>query len=355
MSATSVTIPDTLDELFTPEWLNAALSPRFPGVQVTGVTRGPVVERVSTNARFKIEGEIPDGLPPALCAKGYFGDVGRGSAQAGVPEASFYRDLSHAVGVRTLNSVWADVDPSSGHGVVITEDAVEAGAVFCDALDDCTVDRTADLLGQLAVLHAYAWENPAIVPENDWLATRLEFILHVRGLKEISANFDGPNGAGVPDGTRSAQALVDAYTRIASRTPGPGWTIAHGDAHVGNTFLDGDGRACLLDWQVTQYAPWGIDVGYHIASALEPDVRAANERDLLQHYLDALGAAGVADVPSFDVAWDEYRKGIVHGFFLWGITQYVRPEVIAQLLRRLGTAADDHGSFTLLAAHQPPS
>ncbi len=349
MTTTSTTIPETLDELLTPEWLNAALAPRWPGVNITRVTWGPLVERVSTNQRFKVEGDLPDGLPPALCAKGYFGDVGRGSAHAGVPEASFYRDLAHPIGVRTLNSVWADVDPVTGHGVVITEDAVEAGAVFCDALDDCSVERTADLLGQLAVLHAYAWEDEKRA-DADWLANRLEFILNVRGLKEISANFDGPNGAGVPDGTRNSQALVDAYKKIASRSTGPGWTIVHGDAHVGNTFLDGEGRACLLDWQITQWAPWGIDVGYHIASALEPDVRADNERELLQHYLDALRAQGVATVPSFDVAWDEYRMGLVHGFFLWGITQYVRPEVIAQLLRRLGTAADEHGSYALLAA-----
>ena len=344
-----VTIPETLAELLTPEWLNPVLSTRFPGVEVTAVTPGPIVERVSTNARFKIEGTIPEGLPPALCAKGYFSEVGRVSSHASVPEVSFYRDLARPIGVRTLNSVWADIDPATSHGVVITEDAAEAGATFCSALDFCTVDRVADQLGQFAKLHAYAWEQPEIVTANDWLATRLEFILHVRGLKEISANFDGPNGDGVPDRTRDAQALVDAYRHLSSRAPGAGWTIAHGDAHVGNTFVDGEGRGCLVDWQVIQFAPWGIDVGYQIASALEPDVRADNERDLLQHYLDALGAAGVETVPSFDVAWDEYRMGLVHGFFLWGITQYVRPEVIAQLLRRLGTAADDHGSYELLA------
>ena len=353
MSATSISVPATLAELLTPEWLEGALSTRFPGLHITRVTPGPIVERVSTNARFTIEGDIPDGLPTALCAKGYFSEAGHGSRQAGVPEACFYRDLAHPIGVRTLNSVWADVDPVTDHGVVITQDAVEQGAVFCDALDDCTVERTAELLGQLAVLHAYAWEQPEIVAQHESLATRLQFILNVRGLKEISANFDGPNGAGVPDGTRRAQGLVDAYRSLAAHTPGAGWTIAHGDAHVGNTFLDGDDRACLLDWQVTQFAPWWIDVGYHIASALEPDVRAVNERDLLQHYLDALGAAGVTTVPEFDDAWDGYRKGVVHGFFLWGITVYVRPEVIAQLLRRLGTAADELGSYELLARTSP--
>ena len=349
MSATSISVPATLGELLTPEWLNGALSTRFPGVNVTDVTPGPIVERVSTNARFKIAGDIPDGLPPALCAKGYFSEAGRVSAAASVPEVSFYRDLAHPVGVRTLNSVWADIDPVTSHGVVITEDAVEAGATFCSALDFCSVERVADQLGEFAKLHAYAWEQPDFVTANEWAATRLSFILNVRGLKEISANFDGPNGDGVPDATRSSQGLVDAYRHLSSRVPGAGWTVAHGDAHVGNTFVDAEGRGCLVDWQVIQFAPWGLDVGYHIASALEPDVRAANERDLLQHYLDALGSAGVTNVPSWDVAWDEYRMGLVHGFFLWGITVYVRPEVIAQLLRRLGTAADELGSYELLA------
>ena len=99
---------------------------------------------------------------------------------------------------------------------------------------------------------------------------------------------------------------------------------------------------------MTQYGPWGIDVGYHIASALEPDVRAANERELLRHYLAALTAAGVSNAPSFDDAWNEYRCGVVHGFFLWGITQYVKPDIIATLLRRLGTASDELDSFAAL-------
>ena len=84
-----VEIPESIDDLLSPGWLTAALSARFPGVQVSAVTRGPVVERVSTNARFKIEGDLPPtACRPRLCAKGYFAEqVGRGSRNAGVPEA----------------------------------------------------------------------------------------------------------------------------------------------------------------------------------------------------------------------------------------------------------------------------
>lgn len=72
-ASTVVEVPDDLDELLTPVWLTAALSSRFPGVQVVAVTRGPVVERLSTNVRFRIEcsPEVPPGLSPTLCVKGW--------------------------------------------------------------------------------------------------------------------------------------------------------------------------------------------------------------------------------------------------------------------------------------------
>jgi hypothetical protein len=339
----SVSIPDTLDELLTPEWLTGALATRFPEVQVTAVIPGPIVERVSTNARFAIEGELPPGLHSALCAKGYFSDAGRVSAQASVPEASFYRDLAEKTGVRTLHSVWADVDPATQHGVVITEDVVEAGGVFRDALTPCDAEQTAALLSELAHLHAYGWDD-AGVAETPWLTARIAQTALVRGVKEINHNFDGPPGAGVPDDIRNARQLVDAFVALGELRPGPGWTVIHGDMHVGNTFLDGDGRPALIDWQLVQHGHWSIDVAYHIASALEPDERATAERELLRHYLDRVASLG-ADVPSFDDAWTDYRRAMPYGFFLWGITQFVTQDIIGVLLHRIGTAAAELESY----------
>jgi Phosphotransferase enzyme family len=348
VSAPTVDVPDTIEELLTPRWLNAALAPRFPGVNVTEVTPGPVVERMSTNARFRIEcsPEPPPGLSPALCAKGYFSEVGHTLSGVGVPEACFYRDLADDVGVHTLRSVWADVHPVTQHGVVITEDVIEAGGDFLDALSPYSVEQTARTLGEFACLHAYAWDDPSRV-DAPWLASRVGHTLGVRGVREIGGNFEGPNGVGVPDEIRDPQLLVDAFGMLALRTPGPGWTVIHGDAHVGNVFVDGDGRPGLVDWQLVQHGHWSIDVGYHIASALEPAERAAAERDLLTHYLDRLRAEGVSP-PSFDEAWAEYRRGVAYGFFLWGITLYVQPDIIQALLRRLGTAVYELESYAML-------
>src|SRR5262245_4451933 len=152
-----VAVPDDLDVALTPEWLTCALQPRFPGVDVRTVERGPIVERLSTNARFTIGGTLPSGLPDRLCIKGYFSELGRTIAFVGAPEAGFYRDLAGPTGVRTLRAVYADVDPKSNHGVVITHDEAAAGGEFLDGNSPFTIEQAADALTELARLHAGTW------------------------------------------------------------------------------------------------------------------------------------------------------------------------------------------------------
>jgi hypothetical protein len=335
----------------SPRWLSSALSARFPGVQITSVTPGPVVSRVSTNARFRIEcaGRVPGGLPPNLCGKGYFSDEGWPARHAGVFEVSFYRDLAARTGIRTLRSVYADTDPETRHGVVITEDVVAAGATFLDATSTYTPALAAESLAELAKLHAATWGDPAVGAAR-WLTPRLESHLVHRGVKEIRGNFESDIGAGVPAEVRHAERLAGAYRALAEQTRDASpWSVIHGDAHVGNLYLDSDGRPSFVDWQLVQRGPWYLDVGYHLASALTVEDRRRTEQDLVRHYLDELHAAGV-DAPSWDDAWLGVRRGILHGFYLWGITMKVAPAVTSILLHRLGTAAADHDAFAAAGA-----
>ncbi len=339
----------TLDELLSPAWLTSALEPAFPGIRVTGVTAGPVISRVSTNARFSIEcaDGVPDGLFPNLCAKGYFSETGQAYRHVGEPEARFYRDLAPSTGMRTLRSVYADVDPATRHGVVITEDVVVQGAVFLDALSAFTPDQAAESLEELAKLHAATWGRGAVA-DAGWLASRLGTYLEVRGVDEIRGNFEGPIGAGVPAEVRDPERLFRAYRTLASGAVAAApWSVIHGDAHVGNLYVDAAGRPSFVDWQLVQRGPWYLDVGYHVASALSVDDRRRSERDLVRHYLDCLAAGGV-DAPSADEAWSGIRRGIIHGFYLWGITLKVEPAVTTELLRRLGAAAADHDAFAVV-------
>src|SRR6266511_144352 len=92
------------------------------------------------------------------------------------------------------------------------------------------------------------------------------------------------------------------------------------------SFLDADNRPAFVDWQLVQRGPWYIDVGYHVASALTVEDRRRHEADLVRHYLENLAARGI-DPPKSDEAWAGIRRGILHGFYLWGITVYVDPTI----------------------------
>jgi hypothetical protein len=178
--------------------------------------------------------------------------------------------------------------------------------------------------------------------EPAWLLSRLTRTTEHRGVAEITGNFESKIGAGVPQPVRDPQKLYDAYCALAAETRNAlPWSVVHGDAHVGNVFLDASGRPCFVDWQLVQRGPWYLDVGYHIASSLPVDVRRRAEDDLVRHYLECLAARSV-DGPDRDTAWRDIRRGILHGFFLWGITLKVDPTITTAMLERIGTAADDH-------------
>ncbi len=339
-------IPETLDEVLSPAWLSEALSLRFPGIRVTSATLGPVISRVSTNARFRIECEqgLPEGLSPYLCVKGYFSEDGARSRLAGIPEALFYRDLAASSGVRTLRSVFAEVDEQGTNAILLTEDVAAEGAVFLDSLAPYTAEQATESLGQFATLHGRTWGSSALA-DSAWLAPRLAHVLRARGIKEIRGNFDGPIGSRVPPEARDGEKLIRALQALpAIGESNDSWCLLHGDAHVGNVFLDAEGRPSLVDWQLVQRGPWYIDVGYHLGCTLPVDERRHREGELLDAYLEQLAVQGI-EWPSAEEVRLGICCGLVYGFFLWAITLKVDPSITTAMLERLGTAVADHDAL----------
>jgi phosphotransferase family enzyme len=338
-------LPESREEALDPGWLTAALALGYPGLAIRSVTVLGEVSRVSTNIRFSVGLERPvPGFPNSLCLKGYFTENGKLYRPAGVTEALFYRDLAASVPIRTLRCLYAEVDHKSSNSVVITEDVVPLGASFLDGLSPYTPDQVAESVSQLADLHAYGWSRPDLA-QTTWLEPRLSSYLIFRGLKEVLFNFEGSIGADVPREVADAHRLVEAYRSLSDQihkdTP---WTVVHGDPHVGNLYLDGVLQPCLLDWQLSQRAPSYLDVGYHISSSLTVADRRKAERDLFALYRQRLLAQGV-DPPEWAISWDGYRRGVLHGFYLWAITLAVDPAITKELLTRLGTAAADHDAY----------
>ena len=355
--SSSVSVPDTLEEAMSPEWLSAALGLRFPAITVTSATRGPIVSRVSTNARFRdcVRGRSARRAPGPPLHQGVFHRLLRDSgAQPGGRRAGGALSIAswlRTARVRTLRAFYADVDPVTHHGVVISEDVVQEGAVFLDALSAFSPDQAALSLEQYAVLHGRTWGRDQLA--DPLLAPRLDATLRARGVPEIRGNFDGPIGAGVPAEVRDADRLV-RVVRLLQRllSAAEPRCLLHGDAHIGNLYLDAIGRPCLVDWQLVQRGPWYLDVGYHIACAIGVEDRRRTERDLLIHYLEHLGAEG-GEVPTWDEAWRLVRVGMVYGFFLWAITLKVAPQITTAMLERLGTAVADHDAYSVIEQIEP--
>jgi hypothetical protein len=342
-----VRVPNSLDEAMSPEWLTEALSTRYPGVRVASVVVGAIDSRVSTNARFQVTFDAPQSadLPEELCLKAYFGASMQAARLAGEAEALFYRELASSTAITTLQSVYVDLDPSSGCGVIVTADVIAQGGSFLDPRDDLTAEQVARSLTQLARLHAATWGS-AVWERAPWLDPRMDRLLEGRGSEAVRKCLASPLGASIPVEVRDAERVIAAYRRAAAESArAQPWTVLHGDAHLGNLFLGRDGEPAFLDWQLVQRGPWYIDVGYHVASSMGVRERRSSEQDLLDHYLDHLEAGGI-DRPALEVAREGLKRGIAYGLFLWSMTSMVDPEVTAVLLHRLGSAAADHDALS---------
>ena len=86
-------------------------------------------------------------------------------------------------------------------------------------------------------------------------------------------------------------------------------TVLHGDAHIGNVFVDERGerpRLGLYDWGLMTVGSAMRDVSYLIAMTLSPADRRVEERRLIRVYLDARSAVGASPIAPGD-AWFMHR------------------------------------------------
>ena len=53
-------------------------------------------------------------------------------------------------------------------------------------------------------------------------------------------------------------------------------------------------------------------------------------------------------LPDREEAWLQYREAVMYGFYMWGITRRVAPDITVQFTDRLGRAVMRHESHALL-------
>jgi hypothetical protein len=136
---------------------------------------------------------------------------------------------------------------------------------------------------------------------------------------------------------RRALARYEAMRAYWCREP---LTLVHGDSHLANFFQYASPtgpRMGMLDFQAVHWSKGIRDVQYFLIHSLEPDVLAAHEDDLIDHYLAEVARFGV--VLDREETREQYRAfsfqtlmvGVV-AVGLGGLTE--REETVRTVLRR---------------------
>lgn len=330
---------------FTPKWASTVIGPCFPGALVEHVAADPVDAGTTSRLRLHLTYRRGDG-PATLFLKAQGGLGHRlmlSSLGLLTPEARLFAS-GEELSARHPIVYATGVDRPRLNSIVVMEDVAASGAVMNIATSPLSVDEVASGLEEIANLHGRFWNNlpPALGWVKPWR------IQHGWALLALIGGIKGPprlRDAGCLDALPVSARRWDECLRLAYRSTklsrGGPQTLLHGDTHVGNTYTMPDGGVGFLDWQLVRRGNWSHDVGYFIISALTEDDRRTHERALLRHYVEALTPA-----LDFDSAWRTYQRTPAYGLTAWletyASTDYQTDDVSLTLLRRFGTAFDDH-------------
>lgn len=330
-------VPADLDVLLDPGWLAAALDDVADGERIVEVEQVDRSQTLAHKVRFAIVVEAADGSTRrrTYCVKGHFDD----GPDTLLTEAHVYRDLLPTLDVRSPRAYYTGFDEATGRALIIMDDLVADGGRFLGAHEPYSIDTCRDTLAQLARLHAATWDDDRW--SVDWLGSRIGRMAEMFPTEYLQELLDDGRGTDVDPELLDARRLQQAMHLAAAVPP---TCVIHADTHSGNVYVDADGRASFLDWQVTQRGNWSIDVSYHLSTVLAVEDRRAHEEALLRHYLDELANHG-APAPSWDEAWERYTLGFAWGMFLWVITRISSREVVLIHMPRIGAAVTDHDTF----------
>lgn len=263
-------------------------------------------------------------------------------------EVRVYRDLLPGTGIASPRIFAIETRASDSEFTILMEDLnarpdVRIGFV----LDATTPDEVESLLRTLAKLHASFWGAAVVDRRAPFAKTpredaSMQFWAKI-GPSIVRNHLASGHRAGLIDSAHfDVSSLWRAFDRLREADSDAPHTFLHGDVHAGNVYYVRGTDGGLLDWQLALRGSWALDVSYLLTSALTPELRRANERDLLRFYLEQLRAAG-AKAPDENEAWLRYRQNALYGVMMWLITPAGVHSDAAQIeyLRRCLTAAED--------------
>jgi hypothetical protein len=341
-------IPRKVDDV-TAGWIAGALAVDHPDLRLHKVEVVEVIHGTATKVRLALDHGGDPSVPTHMCLKAGLEEHSDMTARTGIyaNEARFFSEIRDGVGAPAPQWCWAAADDGSQAGAVLMEDLARPGVRFCHAAAPLTIDEADAALGALASFHAarFGAEFATEWPWLPWMVVESQGsaeYFRTLGPDVIAAELAKPGrGRAVPSDMHDPERIVEWFWRwVATNREGPTCLI-HGDAHIGNLYIDGSSPA-FCDWQTIRYGRPMFDVAYFIGSALTTSDRRDAERQLVASYRDRL-VAQVDGVPSLDELWFDYRRNMMYGFFAWltNLDVYQAEQITVTTIERFATALVD--------------
>ncbi len=344
------TLPASPTDL-TPEWLSAAMGIEVAEVEVLDHAFA-TNQRATIAVTYAAPGAGPDTLFVKLAPLDEAHRKMVGATGMGVREAQFYADVAGAIDLLVPSCSYAAADDDLF--VLLLEDLSKRGCRFSGGEWGVSAEHAAGALRELAAFHARfgdedernrvaPWlRTPTAKPNSAGTAALMRHVLDERG------------GSLPPDYVAIGELYVTHHAWFDEMWHSGPQTLIHGDAHIGNVFLDGD-RVGFHDWGLTRVSTPLRDLSYFLTMTVDISERRAHERDLIATYLDALAAAGGPTI-GFDDAWEAHRlqaSYTVVATFLAYMPTYLTGDGVAlgdSLLARANAAIVDLGVVEALRA-----
>ncbi len=317
-------------------WLEGVLQQNQIDAKIADFTAKPVgTGQIGDCARFKINyAQAPDNAPTSLVGK--FPAEGEESRNTGKAlfnyyrEVKFYQNLQAKAKISTPVCYHADLNEDTHEFVLMMEDL--APAEQGDQLQGCTLDEARLVVSEAAKLHASFWNDDSL-DEHFW----------------IQETSNAPEVVSPEMFAGTWQAFKDRYgDRVTDRAKYIGDHLSanmdkYGERREGNKCLihtdyrpdnmlfataEGGKPITVVDWQSFAYGPPASDVGYFIAGALEPSLRKANEKELLDLYAKELTKYGAGTYSD-----EELTRHYVLGGYQHFMTAYFAAVVVTQTER----------------------
>lgn len=346
------------------EWLTAALSRAFPGIEIRSFETLSVRHGFTTVIRVRLDmndaGKAA-GVPEILMLKGGFESFTREKAggYSILPfamEVGSYQELP-ALGLNMPRCFHAEFNSDRQQMMIVMEDLTARDVTFGHGLKPFTSDQVQRRLTSLAAFHARSWDGEGIKPGGRYErfpsngVTMFKDYMHHAGYYapgEWERYVGLPRGAAVSSEFHDLDWMTRALDYMSSLSDSVPNCLVHGDTHLGNLYEDADGTPGFFDSLPRREAAM-IEVAYHITNALDPAVRRRHDRDLVAHYRSELIRNGV-DAPDLDAMMHQFAAFLPYGFvtFMINESSYQTESFNTAHTARYNVAMLDHGVRELI-------